>query len=150
MAKRSTIYLSHSSAGWHWSVISCVILKTGPDAAAVTPVLVVSWQVGYRLSGHRWPHSFVWLLSGCQHGRWKLLGHLLLTIHHASLGWFTWWLQGSQSSKEGQVPKCNLFKVSACVLFYYCSLAKNHFCKIFYKSLLCEHNLYDDSEQNRV
>lgn len=26
MAKRSTIYLSHTSAGWHWSVISCVIL----------------------------------------------------------------------------------------------------------------------------
>ena len=26
MAERSTIYLSHSSTGWHWSVISCVIL----------------------------------------------------------------------------------------------------------------------------
>lgn len=26
MARRSTFYLSHTSAGWHWSVISCVIL----------------------------------------------------------------------------------------------------------------------------
>ena len=26
MAKRSTIYVSHSSVGWHWSGLSCVVL----------------------------------------------------------------------------------------------------------------------------
>ena len=141
MAERSTIYLSHSSTGWHWSVISCVILLnwarfswgnscsysqlTGWVQAVWSQVTSLICLAAVWLSA--WKMEIVGSPPSYHSPRQPRLVHMMAS--------------GFTEYKEGQVPKYNLFKVSTCVLFYYCSVAKNHFCKTFYKSLLCQLSL---------